>query len=488
MFARHRNIAPPSEGTYEWVYNQDAEKNEELRAKLGQFKHWLSSDEHYFWFNGKAGSGKSSLMAFIESDKRTKDALGAWAGSRELYIFSFFFWRPGSDLQKSITGLLQSLLYQLVKRKPAAMSGVLSSAPTSMHTVWTETILLRTLVQALSLYDQDHIFILIDGLDKFEGQYMRLLDTLFKLKSGSNIKFCFSSRPETALVKRLALFPSIRLQDVNFRDIDTFVRRSLEPYQDQDMTNDNVISKLVFQSEGIFLWAVLVCKSLVSGYDAGDDKDTIQRRIDATPRGLEPLFTHMFSNTEDVHRESLSAYFSLLKWDVSSVSLVTILLRDKPFETLQQHADESPLMQHRIVSQSKGLIELGGGDWQRDRLDDLRWALVHPSTGQSRTDFVHASECSDLARYHSITLRWVHRSAYDCILNSPSRHLAISLLPENELDLVRRTLAAVLWLSKHPPHIVLTPQPFLYTELNRVIEAMVSLSNVPGIDLSQEVE
>jgi len=35
--------------------------------------------------------------------------------------------------------------------------------------------------------------------------------------------------------------------------------------------NRKVVYSVGSRSEGIFLWAVLVCKSLVSGYDAGDD-------------------------------------------------------------------------------------------------------------------------------------------------------------------------------------------------------------------------
>ena len=38
MFARHRNIAPPSRGTYEWILDQDAEQNKDMRTKLGLFK------------------------------------------------------------------------------------------------------------------------------------------------------------------------------------------------------------------------------------------------------------------------------------------------------------------------------------------------------------------------------------------------------------------------------------------------------------------
>jgi hypothetical protein len=488
MFARHRNIAPPSAGTYEWVFDQDGEENKQIRAKLGQFKCWLSSDEPYFWVNGKAGSGKSSLMSFIESDKRTEDELKIWSGSHELYMFSFFFWRPGSDLQKSITGLLQSLLYQLVKKKPAVMSAFVSSG-VSTHTVWTETTLLRAIAQVLPKYHQDRLFFLIDGLDEFEGQYLRLLDTLFKLQSGTNVKTCFSSRPEAALIKRLASFPSICLQDINYRDISLFVKQSLEPHRNQDTADDGIVADVESRSEGIFSWAALVCKSLVSGYEAGDDKATIQRRLNSTPAGLEALFSHMFSNVEDVHRESLSVYFSLLKWNVASVALVTVLLHKEPFETLQQYGNECQLVKHRILVQSKGLVELDDYRWHRDRADDLRWALVLLTTGQIRTDFVHASELTDPNQYHDIRLEWVHRSAYDCIMNSPSRDLASSLQPENELDLARRTLAAVLWLAKHVPHIVITPrQPKLYTRVFLSIKAMGHLLRIPGIDLNHEVE
>jgi hypothetical protein len=358
MFAQHRNIDPPSKGTYEWIFNQEADEDERERANLGKFKRWLCSDEPYFWINGKAGSGKSSLMSFIESDKRTEKALKIWAGPRELNIFSFFFWRPGSDLQKSITGLLQSLPYQLVRRKPVIIGGLLSADRTLVHSVWTETTLLRTIAQALSLYNHDSLFFLIDGLDEFEGPYLRMLDTLLKLKAGSHVKFCLSSRPETALVKKLGSFPPLCLQDINRRDIESFVRRTLQPYQ--YVANDEIVTTVVNRSEDIFLWAVLVCKSLVSGYDAGDDAEVIERRLDATPVGLEALSTRMFHKIEDVHHDSLSVYFGLLKLGEASVALVTVVLHDKPFKTLQQYSNECRLMKHRILAQSKGLIELRG--------------------------------------------------------------------------------------------------------------------------------
>jgi hypothetical protein len=488
MFARHRNINPPSTGTYEWIFNQDAGKDEKERADLGKFKRWLCSDEPYFWINGKAGSGKSSLMSFVESDKRTEEALKSWAGPRELHTFSFFSWRPGSDLQRSTTGLLQTLLYQLVRKKPVITGALLSADLTLVHSIWTETKLLRTITQALTLYSHDSLFILIDGLDEFEGPYLRMLDTLFKLKAGSNVKICLSSRPEIALVRRLGHFPSLCLQDINRRDIESFVRRSLQPYQ--DVAKDAIISAVVDRSEGIFLWAVLVCKSLVSGYDAGDDKAVIQRRLDATLAGLEALFTHMFHNIEEVHRDSLSVYFGLLKLGEASVALVTVVLHSKPFETLQQYSQECRSMRHRILAQSKGLIELKEMKDDPEIKDDpidLRWSFVDISSGQPRRDFLQEAECKDVVRYEDMNLRWVHRSAYDCILHSSSHDLAESLISSDSLGLARRALAAAAWLAKHVPQIaILSPPIKLVHDYTYLIRTIMHFSTIPDIDLTNE--
>lgn len=91
------------------------------------------------------------------------------------------------------------------------MSAFATSGGTPMHTVWTETTLIGAIAQILPMYHHDRLFLLVDGLDEFEGQYLNLVDTLFKLRSGTNIKLCLSSRPEAALINRLLYFPSIRL-------------------------------------------------------------------------------------------------------------------------------------------------------------------------------------------------------------------------------------------------------------------------------------
>jgi hypothetical protein len=120
MTTRHESLSPPAAGTYDWILSDEPVSPEvdpvegELRGKL---RHWLTSDEKVFWVSGKAGSGKSSLMSYIESDSRTKEYLQHWSRDCTLVVVNFFFWRPGSELQRSIPGLLRSLLHQLLRRR-----------------------------------------------------------------------------------------------------------------------------------------------------------------------------------------------------------------------------------------------------------------------------------------------------------------------------------------------------------------------------------
>jgi len=75
-----------------------------------------------YWINGKAGSGKSTLMKYIYCDPRTHEALKAWAGEREVQKAQFFSWNLGSTMQKSYLGVLQTVLYRILVRHTTGFS------------------------------------------------------------------------------------------------------------------------------------------------------------------------------------------------------------------------------------------------------------------------------------------------------------------------------------------------------------------------------
>lgn len=110
---RFETVAQAHRKTCEWIYS-------DLEAEgkpWSNFAKWLEEGQGCYWINGKAGSGKSTLMKYIQEDFRTKQALSVWAGQQELVTASFFFWNLGSALQKSQEGLLRSLLHDILDQR-----------------------------------------------------------------------------------------------------------------------------------------------------------------------------------------------------------------------------------------------------------------------------------------------------------------------------------------------------------------------------------
>ncbi|KAM0691223.1 hypothetical protein Q7P36_009994 [Cladosporium allicinum] len=469
MFARQQSIMPQSDGTYDWVLSgksppkahswpkRNIEHEAELRGRLLQ---WLQDERPVFWVNGKAGSGKSTLMLFIESDKRTETALKIWARTRKLYTFSFFFWRPGSSLQKSIVGLLRSILYQVTKAIPAVVSRIISNRPSLTHTDWTRAKLLDALKIAFSACQHDangSVFLLIDGLDEFEGSYSELLDAVLGLQSGSNIKMCVSSRPEISFANKFASLPSISLQDLNYNDIQRYVATQFESLGDNKA---DLIEKVTCRAEGIFLWAALVCQSLVAGYEAEDDGETMAERLSTVPSGLEDLFNSMFSRIDQLHRNDLALYFALLRWNEKTPSYVTIALVTRmlyraPFESIQQFVDACKTTHRSIVAQSKGLIQIVRAEYAATAHG---WAFKDIATGHTRHQLLHEMDAVSMHECDRNVLQWVHRSAhdsaFDCIISDSSEFMTFDTLQLNQADFERQIVKAFTWLAQYTPVLI----------------------------------
>jgi nucleoside phosphorylase len=85
--------------------------------QLPDYKRWLdhqgaATHHGLFWIRGKPGAGKSTLMKFIYGRMRKKDKRHA------ILTISFFFHARGSYLERSILGMYQSLLFQLLEAFP----------------------------------------------------------------------------------------------------------------------------------------------------------------------------------------------------------------------------------------------------------------------------------------------------------------------------------------------------------------------------------
>lgn len=99
---RQENINEAHEKTFQWILEPD--RNDTPDHEWSNFAQWLECGEGVYWISGKAGSGKTTLMNYICQDDRTLNLLKAWSEAKDILTLSFFFWNPGSPLEKSSDG------------------------------------------------------------------------------------------------------------------------------------------------------------------------------------------------------------------------------------------------------------------------------------------------------------------------------------------------------------------------------------------------
>ena len=213
MNYREEDIVVAHQDTFGWALSNDWEDS----CVWNNFISWLSESNRYYWFNGKAGSGKSTLMKFIIESAHTQNALRVWAGiDTRLSIASFYLWRSGSSMQKNHTGLFRKILSEVLAQCPDLahdlfpeyMKAALKVVQAAIQTGKFE-------VRKMSHYLQDppdvdlrkafenllnnympgtRLCLFIDGIDELDGDVDDLLRLFLRAQSPS-VKFVISSRP-----------------------------------------------------------------------------------------------------------------------------------------------------------------------------------------------------------------------------------------------------------------------------------------------------
>lgn len=115
---RRSNVREAHHSTFEWVFRPSSD----IEGSWTNLVRWLQSTnggENVYWITGKAGSGKSTLMRYVYEAKQTKEHLKTWAGDdKKLLTACCFFWSPGNAIQKSLNGLLRTLLHEFLMESP----------------------------------------------------------------------------------------------------------------------------------------------------------------------------------------------------------------------------------------------------------------------------------------------------------------------------------------------------------------------------------
>lgn len=332
MRIRHSNIKDATPKTFQWIYQHS------------NFSKWLHSQSGIYWIDGKAGSGKSTLMKYLCDHARTKEAVQVWADPENLVIASYFFWSAGNRMQKSQEGLLQSLLYQVLRQCPVLIPTVCSSRVRIcdvydfMPDQWTRQELAEAFNQLArqSLLNTKFCFF-IDGLDEYEGDRSELIDIIKGLATSPSVKICLSSRPWNVFIDAFGQRSdrNLRIQEFTKDDIKRHVEFQLEmnpryvELQNKDNGYKDLVQKICDKAQGVFLWVYLVTSSLLRGLEEKDEIADLQRRLNLLPKDLEDYFKHIFDAIEDAYQEQTAQIFQIAVQAVQPLSVIAFLFLDE---------------------------------------------------------------------------------------------------------------------------------------------------------------
>ncbi|KAI0402620.1 hypothetical protein F4802DRAFT_345499 [Xylaria palmicola] len=329
----HRRLdeIPQSYGdTFEWMFDPEL-KNEDF----SNFCKWLGQpDSGLYWVKGREGSGKSTLMKFIWQSLKTREYLKPWQGTSELSTAAFSLWKVGSSLAKSQAGLLRSLLHTLLSQKPDLISLALSHYWSLLYREMDDAAkeprrlnppLVSDLVIALKRLINARggslkIFLLVDGLDEYEGDINAIVQLCKDIASSSNVKIVFSSR-ETGydiFIRAFAGSPRLQLERMNRKDIEKFVKGCLDSAETSSISEDDrdkLARGVAERSRGLFIWASLVVPSLLEGLVEGNPLRLLRQRLNMRPIGLRRLYDEIFRKIPTEQKQYVSKMLQiLLEW------------------------------------------------------------------------------------------------------------------------------------------------------------------------------
>lgn len=180
----------------------------------------------------------------------------------------------------------------------------------------------------------------IDGLDEYESgrdrEFGELIGLFTDLSSSPDIKIWLSSRPWLVFEDAFQSSPSLKLQDLTFNDIKRYIDDKVNKHLTMEQLRrvnpleaTELVQDLARKASGVFLWVMLVVRSLLAGLTNRDQVPDLQKRIALLPADLENLYQHILSNHIDpFYHERSARIFQIFCASAAAFRILSVLTLD----------------------------------------------------------------------------------------------------------------------------------------------------------------
>ncbi|RBR04364.1 hypothetical protein FVER53590_00104 [Fusarium verticillioides] len=294
MDKRHEMIEEAHEKTFQWIFDVD----------------------------GAARDGKAGSHFPAEHDWDSVDTLDSDDSDdgNQLVFASFFFWRPGSDDQKSLQGLYRSLLHSVLKHHhdlipyifPRAWNEARESSLPPQKTIKLSrddiSQAFGLLVSSENICANHRFCFFVDGLDEYQARtqddHMDLVKRLHSWTTTfpSNVKLCVSSREENLFMNSFSEAQRLRLHTLTQYDIKAYILERLSSTENS-RAMQAVAKYIVKKASGVFFWVALVVRNIRMQWHLELEPAELLEIVRGFPSELDDLYKHILKELDEFSRK-----------------------------------------------------------------------------------------------------------------------------------------------------------------------------------------
>ena len=331
------------------------------------FQQWRDQDDlpshnGVLWIKGKPGAGKSTLMkhTLFYCQENLKHGT----------IAAYFFNARGNKLEKTLMGMLRSLLYQLLERDPILCERFIQiyldkEKKHGKEWEWSVGELQNFLIFETKKGQIKPFLLLVDALDECDELEVRKVVEFLEDLSVSAVNarvtlhICLSSRHYPTIDMKSRLELKLEDQKQHDQDIIKYVQNKLR------VRDRKIEEELLRKADHVFLWVVLVVEMLNQAFDRGKMR-ALQQKLREVPSDLDGIFLTLLKKDD----RDKQATLLILQWVLFARRLLNpaelyfaVLSGTEPEELGPwNHQPNDDVIKRYITDTSKGLIEVRQGE------------------------------------------------------------------------------------------------------------------------------